>query len=343
MKFVLFLAAALAVVACSRALSCTAQYECSPVTTDYNYVACTGGKCVCLSSQGFAGNATVGNPCACGTTVYWVGSQPYCIDVAATAAALNTAAVNKAAIAALYNSLVYPQAGEIIADPSLAPVQFSSDLKGRIDPLGTFNNALLMFEYFWGLAATPVIYVGGVTIQDMVAEGLEVYSDVDIHFYSPFTGTFLYNITQTGRFLFNEAGQVASVFLNIPNLNNASGGTPQDVAVGFACDIMLGDLFVPGGTCPPSLDPTGVLGFYRNISQCTDFLMHDVPYGTADYYNSADCGQCRITHSLLTPVDKVHCVHAGIYGGYSGTFEGFTNMQVCVDTSYFEYGYSVQY
>jgi hypothetical protein len=60
-------------------LSCTEQWECSPVSLDYNFVGCVAGKCACR--DGFSGNATAGNKCSClaPKTISWVNNQATCV------------------------------------------------------------------------------------------------------------------------------------------------------------------------------------------------------------------------------------------------------------------------
>lgn len=57
---------------------CTQQWECTSVSSDFNYVSCSGGQCSCKTAQGFSGSATAEDPCQCEHEVYWGNGVPYC-------------------------------------------------------------------------------------------------------------------------------------------------------------------------------------------------------------------------------------------------------------------------
>ena len=59
----------------------------------------------------------------------------------------------------------------------------------------------------------------------------------------------------------------------------------------------------------------GTLQQYDSVSQCVQFLMTNVSYGT---YDRGDQGNvaCRLTHIKLVPLlPSVHCAHVGPTGG----------------------------
>jgi len=59
--------------------TCSAQWECLAVSTDYDFVRCIAGACTCKA--GFSGNATAGNKCSCiaPNTVMWDTDQFTCV------------------------------------------------------------------------------------------------------------------------------------------------------------------------------------------------------------------------------------------------------------------------
>jgi hypothetical protein len=59
--------------------TCSEQWQCLPVSEDYNFVRCVAGNCKC--KDGFLGNATSGNKCRCSApnTVTWQNNQALCI------------------------------------------------------------------------------------------------------------------------------------------------------------------------------------------------------------------------------------------------------------------------
>lgn len=64
--------------AVTMGLQCTQQYECQPITNDYNFASCTNGTCLCRNDKGFVGNATVESKCSCAGSVFYYQGSPLC-------------------------------------------------------------------------------------------------------------------------------------------------------------------------------------------------------------------------------------------------------------------------
>lgn len=82
MQLLVLVVLALASISTVSALACSATWECTSVSNDYNYVECMNGACVCKEALGFTGAATTASKCGCAAPnkVYWEGGAPYCIQ-----------------------------------------------------------------------------------------------------------------------------------------------------------------------------------------------------------------------------------------------------------------------
>jgi len=321
-------------------LACTQQYQCSGVTTNYNYVQCVAGQCACLASNGFNGTATTSDPCRCDYTVAWGTSQPFCMicnspryidyyqgnpyclnapECQTLEAASDTGAIRLAVIEKLYNQLIYPtplliMAGEI----SVADI-FASNVKGRVSPVGSYNDFTSVQEYFYALAA--VSDITQVTMQKITVTGNYVTVSVIIYFNNAGRGTPSYNLTQAGFFTFNEQNLVSSLDLDILNLGWALDGDSATNPATRLANIqnICTTLVVSPGYCPPSEDPSG---YYSSFADCVNY-MSNITYGSWSHANS-NTVICRSLHTILTAFrPSVHCPHAGKTGG-----------GVCIDTPY---------
>jgi len=322
-------------------LACTQQYECSTVTTDYNYVQCVNGQCACLSSNGFNGTATTSDPCRCDYTIAWGNGQPYCMicnpprfidyyqgnpyciyppECQTLETASDTNAIRIGKIEKLYQQLIYPiplaiMAGEISVDDI-----FSPNVKGRVSPAGSYNDFTSVQEYFYALAASSMIT--SVTMEKITATGDYVTVWVIIYFNGTASGTPSYNLTQTGFYTFDDTDHVISLDLDILNLGWAlDGDSATNPATRLAnieriCTILV----VNPGFCPPSEDPEG---YYSSFDDCVNFMSNNITYGTWAHANS-NTVICRSLHTILTAFrPAVHCPHAGKTGGMA-----------CVDKPY---------
>lgn len=324
MKIVILLVITLA----TSALSCTSQWQCQGVSSDYNYVRCEGGVCKCRSDLGFIGSATASDLCRCDARVYWENGSPYCVS-------LQTAVGEKveeargarlqAKVQKVYTNLFPPVPQGILAGAISVADLFDPNTQGRVDPLGVYVGFRALTEYFYGFAANPTNYVSAVNFVSLFSTGYEVFVRVDLTFtYYPNPALpFIpppFNLTQSGRFRFNSAELIESADLIIHNLGKASEsqGTTAEITIQSTCAILTST----PGTCPQSMDPEG---YYTDFADCYTFL-HSIPAGTPDR-GAANSAWCRFYHALLTLYDaELHCPHAGKTGGHK-----------CIDTPYSDY------
>jgi len=206
---------------------------------------------------------------------------------------------------------------------------FANNTKGRVDPVGTFDNFQLLTEYFYALAANPQNRITYIDVLDLFGEGNEVFIKVNVFFsaVNP-NNTKPFNLTQSGRYFFNDDDLIEKVDVTIhylgknsnPPINRAVYTPQQNNNIFGICYTVL----VNPGTClqVASLDPEGA---YANVTDCVTF-MNQIPYGTWDDAE-ANSVVCRQLHTLLTAFDPVtHCPHVGKTGGGK-----------CVDWPYSEY------
>jgi len=326
-------------------LACTAQYQCASVASDFNYVQCVNGQCQCLTANGFNGTATTTDKCRCDYNVAWGGNpnQPYCIQCTPPraiqyyqgmpycvnppecqsleqASDRNTIISNK--VRQVYQRLLYPTPLLIITGQQNVNDLFAPDVKGRVSPVGSFDDFTAVEEYFYGLGASSQITQ--ITVKKLTVTGNYVSIWVVIFFNGTATGQPSYNLTQTGFYTFDSNNLISSVDLDILNLGWALDGdtltnnATRQAIINNVCGALVG---APGhpGTCPQSADPTG---YYSSISDCQRF-MNSIPFGTWAHGN-ANSVICRQLHTILTVFrPSVHCPHAGKTGGMK-----------CVDTPY---------
>jgi len=309
-------------------LNCTADYQCSPVTSNYNYVSCVQGTCACKSELGFDGNASSTDPCQCNPdkNVYWDGDVPFCIafqECATNDEALERTAFLLQQVTRVYESLIFPTPTLILEGEVSISDLFSPLARGRVDPLGTFESPGTLLEYFYALAITPTTTCTAINIKDLFGVGDEVYIRVDVTFESTAGPVpFPFNLTESGRFTFDDQNRVLSTELIIHNLGKATD--PPVAAQPSFIEAVCGILLVQPACCASAaLDPTG---YYTSFDDCINFMTTQIPFGTFDqaFSNSVSC---REIHALLAIFDPVtHCPHAGKTGGGK-----------CVDVPYADY------
>jgi len=235
-----------------------------------------------------------------------------------------------AKVAKVYTNLIYPTSSEILAGILNVTDLFSPTVVGRVDPVGTFGNFKLLTEYFYALAANPQNFIASVDFIDLFGVGNEVYVRVNVFFQAvnPNT-TQSFNLTQSGRYIFDENDLIETVDVIIHYLGkrsnpveNAAVYTPQQNAL--IEQVCYSLLILNGGSCSnPELDPEG---HYTSLTDCIEFMTGNITYGTWDDAQ-ANSFVCRQLHTLLTFFDPVtHCPHAGKTGGGK-----------CVDWDYEEY------
>lgn len=332
MKLFIGLIAFLCLIYYTQALSCTAQWQCTSVSTDYNYVSCNAGQCQCLTSNGFVGSATATSKCGCpsGYTITWVNGAPYCYSIPNAIAFQqqnDRCNILKGKITSLYNGLIWPSSRNIMLSliagvPSTATTLFANVSIGRVDPAGEFANFAGLTEYFYGTLWLGSTRVPSVDIRLLLCNGNKVSVRLNI-FFQQFTSTdgtqleFVYNLTQSGFYSFDDNNLINGTDLIIHNLGKVSNPKtpPGPDMIGGVCY-----LYAQAG-CTPTDDPTG---FYSDFNDCFAFLS-GTPFGTWDDLRM-NTVLCRYYHVLLALADKVHCKHVGKNGGgkcYDHTYESY--------------------
>lgn len=325
-----------------NSLSCSAAWECSSVTDNFNFVDCIDNVCICKTELGFSGSATTSDKCRCDPgDVYWGKGTPYCKicespasiiysdgipycvsapDCESLSAEEARQAVHRGVVRQIYENLVYPTPLLILGGSYPINNLFSENSRGRVTPVGSFDDFLSVEEYFYALAATPNSIVTRVFIKSLVSTGNVVGVEVDILFNNTEGQR---NLTQMGFYTFDETDRVSSTDLVILNLGAASD--PPAAAQPFAIQGLCGFLLQ---TCSnPEYDPTG---YYTDVNDCINF-MSGIEYGSWDRANSNSV-TCRQLHSLLTITrPEVHCKHSGKTGGGK-----------CIDWTYQSF-YDVEY
>lgn len=337
--FIIAIVAILALAHTSYALDCTAQWQCSSVTTDYNYVRCNAGQCQCLTSNGFTGAATTSSKCGCplGYSVTWANGLPYCYNLANAIAFQqehDRCDLLKGQITTLYNGLVWPSSRNIMLSliggvPSTATNLFSSVSNGRVDPAGEFHNFAGFTEYFYGTLWLGSTRVPQVDIQQLLCNGNKVSVRLNI-FFQQFTSTdgsqlvYVYNLTQSGLFSFDDNNLINGTDLVIHNLGKVSNPKtpPGPDIIGGVCYLYS------QAQCTPTDDPTG---YYTDFNDCFVFLS-GTPFGTWDDLRQNSV-LCRYYHVLLALADKMHCKHVGKTGGgkcFDRTYESYYDTKYIV-------------
>jgi len=218
----------------------------------------------------------------------------------------------------IYKYIVYPTPDMIFAGQVNLSKVFNLEVaKGRVDPLGTFETPSLLVEYFYGLVnPSSFIRVISTDVTDLVAEGDEVYVSANVLFAPGPNATITgnqtispYNLTESGRFLFDDSDRVISCDVIIHNIGKISDRFLQPTidTIEYACAILL----ISPGRCNSTVDPDG---YYTSFEDCVEFLS-SINFGS---FNDAASNTtvCRFLHSLLTVYDPVmHCPHAGKTGG----------------------------
>lgn len=290
--------------------SCTYQWECTAVS-DYNFVQCVNGQCQCRTDQGFTGNASVGG-CVCDAprSVFWIDASPYCVDIVADAAAHAHADARIKQVEKVYTYLKYPTPQLILNGTVALTDLFSPNAKGRVDPLGTFQDQTVI-EYFYGNAARPLAGVSQVYIEEFshndTSNILYVRANIEFAFLGAGGSLFPFaNFTQSGHFRFADNHSIISVELinhNVGNISNAALANQTAFILGLCTDII--------NFCPATYDPAG---YYTDFNDCVNFMNH-ITMGTYDL-SAGNTTVCRRLHADLARHDPViHCVHCGKTGG----------------------------
>ncbi|KAK0649956.1 hypothetical protein B0T16DRAFT_326117 [Cercophora newfieldiana] len=226
-------------------------------------------------------------------------------------------------ISSIYNLTVYPHQLPIIqgGGAGVPPGLFSSDVVGRVDPVGDFVGFEDSIEYFFALSPLPQgngasSAITSYKITEFSSACAGVAASVVYLFCSVFNpgspnhGKALAPLKQVAFWRFDEVGAVLKYDAWIPNLNNwveATEAAPitnpqfQAQSIQVICAVT-------------QMRCTGVNSQWANIGECVAALTQK-PYGN---YDAAwgDNVVCRSIHLVLTQVrPDVHCPHVGPTGG----------------------------
>jgi hypothetical protein len=309
--------------------TCTIRLNCLSYTTHLAYVDCVSGHCVCLTNQGFTGNATLTSKCDCadGNTVRSEAGSVYCLSLAlATLLQVNQSLgefyVSQAK--EVYTNLIYPIPLEILNGSLSVDNLFAPGVIGRVDPLGIFNGKTFS-DYFYVFAVMPgipAIQVGKVTFPKSAVNltgPLPVVSiRVDIGFSPLGVPDFIVqNVTESGTFTFAPNGTILTADLIIHNVGFATDPTIKN-RTAFV-ESFCTDYFT---FCNRTTDP---LGYYNTSQQCfntlfdADIIRQETFLGSTNVtYDQAGGNTmiCRRVHLSIARFDpSFHCPHAGQTGG----------------------------
>lgn len=309
MKVLFFIAV---IICLCQSLGCVDRHQCFPaVSNGRNWVDCIVGQCTCLSLKGFDGNATFTNPCDCSSpkeTTHHESGQLLCVDIEGAVVAANQKireAFLKSQVVQIYQNTIGITTPTLIAAEYISVDNlFASRINGRVTPFGSMNDTTFR-NFFYSLAAFSNIT--NVRFIDLKAEGNTVSIRVDTEANE--AGEPIFNLTQTGFFYFDPNNKVAAADLSLLNF-----GKHQNIPPQFA-------IFVAQGVCEiHSILCTGPNQQYANVTECINFLINSIPFGTYDQINSNTL-VCRSIFADMVPYppaihgSNLHCPDIGPSGG----------------------------
>lgn len=313
------------VLSIASAFNCTFQWECSGVTTNYNYVGCVEGRCQCRESLGFEGTATVEDPCRCESpaSVHWESGSPYCIsfeDAAAQRTRQRKELIHVQKVDSLYSHMVYPTplrilSGELSLDHLLSP-----NLLSRVDPVGVTPVTRWLIDYLFGLGATHS-HVLEYEFEELMWREDVVFTRARVLFEDvPPLPPRLWNLTENARYFFDSQDRIFKADIGLLNLGKSVSVEVEQypAIIEGLCNLFAG----PNGYCGPSTDPTG---YYANVDECISTLAA-LPIGSFDDLRQRSVS-CVQFHGQMVPyAPSLHCPDVGRTGGH-----------FCVDRSYSDY------
>mmetsp|Transcript_3153 Transcript_3153/g.9609 ORF Transcript_3153/g.9609 Transcript_3153/m.9609 type:complete len:275 (+) Transcript_3153:86-910(+) len=213
---------------------------------------------------------------------------------------------NAMVVRRLYEKIVYPTGVQVavaaLKDGVVQP-ELSKDVKGRIAPIGVFEDYTASIEYFYALSG-PIagppevgprvvrIYFGA-----LVAQGNIVAANVRLEFRDPAIDR-MFNATHIGTFALNKRGQVTKYDIAMPNLELTLAPNPDVTQFCFTVQQV----------CQEPLQQ------YSSVEDCVSFIA-SVARGTLDS-SSSNTFMCRLIHLKLAPLrPEIHCAHVGPSGG----------------------------
>lgn len=295
-----------------NALQCQYQWQCSPVSQDYNYVDCIDGQCECITDRGFGGNATVQNKCACSLSVKWLDNQIYCLSFANSVAyrlKMERKIKYEGIVKAIYQAKLWPTASTYVPKLKNNVLTggvfdfFSPTVRSRIDPIGNFTGLKQVVEYLLVPFAGDLSHVTSLEHTEWITENDLVYTKVEqeIKVYAFKNGPLVYNytLTESGIWRFDENDKIYSMGLQLHALSWATEPLYDNkvVVILKTCETIV-------NKCSGSI--TG----YTSPGDCVNFLTN-LEFGTMDYLRK-DSAVCRHFHSQLVDVDPDHaCPEVG--------------------------------
>lgn len=299
------------------ALTCTEQWECSSVTTDFNYVGCVNNNCLCRTSLGFVGSATTTDKCRCEKKVFWENRIPYCTslqDGVSWGTLKQKQNIWRENIRSVYNLTIWPYNENYINGAPLPDV-LADDIDGIVHPFGYHHTKIGVAEYFYGLTPNnitfdtmPASIIVGVHMTQFIADIEQKKASTTINYQIALTSNpsvVISNATQTGFWRFDDQDKIVEYQLWNPLYSLSSRGGRFDAnpqkTINDTCSrherFCLGDNKQ-----------------YESFDACVAFLSAK-PFGQPDVF-TADNVICRNQHATLIKLrPEVHCMHVGPTGG----------------------------
>lgn len=232
------------------------------------------------------------------------------------------AARNRATIERIYDLTVYPNQLPIIQGGAAAVPErlFADGTRGRITPVGEFEDLEGTVEYFWGLAPVPQGPNGTIFSRSEVvsfqSQCPEVASSVVYLYTSRYDaetgepGEEISILKQIAFWRFDDQGAVLYYDASIPTLQQWSTiTTGADLSQPGFADATVAQ--VCGLT---QLRCTGNNTQYVSLEDCIQTLSRK---RIGDYNEAwSDTVACRTIHLLLVQIrPEIHCPHVGPTGG----------------------------
>jgi len=258
----LFLVVSFVLATLADSQACTQQWQCV-VGSDYNYVGCINGQCQCRSDLGFTGTPSTGCVCNSPATVNWIGSTPYCVDIAGTAR--GTLCMQK--VQTVYTNIIYPTPLFILNNTLSTSNLFVPNVGGRVDPFGPFINGSLV-DYYYAFAVSFGVRVISVNFRSLTWNPADSTAAVrvDLLFALVIGGAVIpfQNVTESGIYRFNENNLITAADLIVHNPGFQSNAF---LANRTAYHILTCSTYF--SSCTLADDPTGYYGTFQN---CINFL-----------------------------------------------------------------------
>ena len=249
-------------------------------------------------------------------------------------------AIQKAKVQKLYDNVVYPISSNMayqIENGNYSVVEdlFVQNVKGRINPLGRFDNFVSTGEYFYALAgplpgvptagkvrAVSIEFTGPIICWENSCHYRVIISVLDFD-----TNSVWSNFTHIGLANFNSENQICSYEANFVGMSRRD--LPEDEAVRskHITKLCAGiQALCVGGNQQ-----------YADQEECAKF-MHSIPYG-GNGQSDQNTRSCRVIHLALAKANpKTHCPHVGPTGGgkciYHSEESYLDNLDECRDKNW---------